>query len=117
MASWLDDLLDRGQEAKQLQHTLVASLPREVRSVWVQTRSPTGPGDCGAAEEGFYFVENGEVVMCDGPDGKPNGVSERVGAQGNPRAIASRLRRRAWEKESGASDFGRPLNYSPLGIA
>lgn len=110
MADWLDTLLDRGNEAKVTQPSEPAA-PRELRSVWVQTRSPTGPGDCGAAEEGFYFVQDGEVVMTD-EAGKPTGVSERLTVGGNARAVAARLRKRAWLKERGANDFDRPLHYS-----
>ena len=115
MASWLDELLDRGNEAKVTQ-AAPATLPREVRSVWIQTRLPA-VGDLGAASEGFYFVENGTVHMCDGPDGKPDGVSERVTVGGSERAVAGRLHRRAFEKERGEKDFDRPLNYSRMGNA
>jgi hypothetical protein len=31
--------------------------------------------------------------------------------------IAGRLKRSAWLKEAGESDFNRPLHYGPLGVA
>jgi hypothetical protein len=96
MASWLDELLDRGQEAKVTQRAEPAA--REIREVWIQTRAPSGPGDTGGCEAGWYYLENSTVVMCD-PDGKPTGLSERLTVGGNEKAVASRLRKRARTKE------------------
>jgi hypothetical protein len=56
------------------------------------------------------------LVMCS-KSGTATGQSERLEPGGNERAIASRLRRRQWTTESGASDFNRPLNYSRHGVA
>jgi len=104
MASWLDELLDRRQEAKRLE-PVAAPAQREVRSVWIQTRAPR-VGDQGGAEEGFYFVEAGEVCMCDGPDGKPlPGVRERLTVGGDARAVAGAATEKSMGKRAGLGLF------------
>jgi hypothetical protein len=118
MADWLDALFsgvqERGQEAEP-------APPRRgakplVQFVWIQTRPPAN-GDLGGCQAGHYFVENGEVVMCD-EDGKPTGLREVVTVGGDPRAVASRLTKRAWLAEQGPSGrFNRPLSYGRLGNA
>jgi hypothetical protein len=114
---WLDNLIDRGNEAaKAKQQPEPAAVPdRTVHAVWVQTRAPTGSG-LGGTEAGYYFVEGGLLVMCS-EDGTPTGKTHVLKEGENPKAIAGRLRRSAWSAEQGESDFNRPLGYSRLGNA
>jgi len=51
--------------------------------------------------------------------GTPTGASERLTTLGSERAVAARLCRRAWEKESGelVKGFNRPLHYARGGVA
>ena len=88
---------------------------KEIRSAWVTVAPPSGH-DLGSVVEAFWYVEGDTVVMCS-ESGTPLGQSERIGAGGNERAIASRLRRAAWSAESSGSDFSRPLNYPRGGVA
>jgi hypothetical protein len=78
---------------------------------------PPTNGDQGGTEAGHYYVEDGAVVMCS-EDGKPTGQSERLTVGGSDRAVASRLRKRAWlAEQTDSTRFGRPLNYSRMGNA
>lgn len=105
---WLDTLLERGEGTKQPE-----SAAPVVMIVWVQTRAPRG-GDLGACEAGHYFVQDGTLVMCS-EDGKPTGKTHALAAGETPKVIAGRFTRRAWEQ--GKSEFNRPLNYGPMGVA
>jgi hypothetical protein len=86
----------------------------EVKSVWVQTAGPIGPGDPGAAEPAFYFVSDGVLNLCD-DDGKPTRHTHQLKPSDDPCRIAGRLKRAALALTH--SDFNRRLNYQPLGIA
>jgi hypothetical protein len=90
-------------------------MPPEIHSCWVTLRGPSGH-DHGAVTEAFWTLTDGVVTMCS-ESGTPTGQTERVGAQGSDRAIASRLRRASWSSEGGASDFNRPLSYGRSGYA
>jgi hypothetical protein len=87
----------------------------KVFCVWVQTRAPSG-GDQGGCEAAYYSVADGVLTMRD-EDGKPTGQTHRLEPGEDPRKVASRLRLRAWRKESGESDFNRVLRYGSAGVA
>jgi hypothetical protein len=108
---WLDALLTPRQGTPE------HPTPNEplVQCCWIQTRPPQD-GDAGGAEAAHFYVENGTVILCS-EDGKPTGLQERLGAGGDPRAIAGRLRKRQWIKDRGESDFSRPLHYARSGNA
>jgi hypothetical protein len=110
---WLDVLLERGTEAKR-QAEPIERAPRVVLTVWVQTAPRNG--DLGRCEPGWYFVEDGVVTMCS-EDGKPTGKTHTLAKGEDPKVIAGRLRRWAWLKEAGQSDFNRPLDYARFGVA
>jgi len=112
--NWIDNLLDRGNKAKQLAAPAAAAAPPVIKSVWVMTRLPLDAGDPGAAEPGFYSVTAGVLTMHD-KDGTPTGQTHRLAAGDDERQIAGRLKRQAWSREVPA--FGRPLHYQPLGLA
>jgi transposase len=63
-----------------------------------------------------YFVADGLLTICD-ENGKPVGKPYRLNDGDEPHTIAGRLTRERWLKESGASDFNRPLNYPSIGVA
>jgi hypothetical protein len=118
--SWLDNLLDRGMQAKRQAEP--APLPfakpakprqpkREIKSVWVQTRQPRNSEDPGAVEIGHYFVADGVVTMCD-EKGKPSGKECRLGPDDDAHRSARRLMLEMWTKKRGEGDFNRPLHYS-----
>jgi hypothetical protein len=114
MANWLD-LLGANEPAAKGELIAAPSAPT-VQLVWIQTRPPAN-GDCGMTEPAHFFVDGDTVHLCS-EDGKPSGASERLTTNGSARAVAGRLRKRAWEKETGANDFNRPLgNYSRHGVA
>jgi hypothetical protein len=121
MSDWLDTLLgERGSEPAKAEPIAAAPL---VHTVWVQIRAPSGrPGDCGAVEAGWYFVQDGAVIMCSDENGKPTGQSERLTTGGNAKAVAGRLRKQAWLREQGSAGavsarFNRPLGYARSGNA
>src|SRR5215216_6710413 len=108
--TWLDTLLDRGNEAKRLAEPIAPSALKparqpkpEIETVWVQTSASLGsPGDPGAAEPAFYFVTDGLLAMCDST-GKPSGKTYRLAADDDERRIAGRLWLQVWRKDE--SDF------------
>jgi hypothetical protein len=89
---------------------------REIKSIWIQVAAPRPPDFPGAVEQGFYFVADGLLTMCD-ESGKPVGKPYRLNDGDEPHTIAGRLTRERWLKTSGASDFNRPLNYPSIGVA
>jgi hypothetical protein len=99
---WLDALERRAREATGIApvapvraiQTPTRAKP-EVKSVWVQTAAPIGPGDPGAAEPAFYFVSDGVLTLCD-EDGKPERQTHELKPDEDPRRIAGRLKRRHW---------------------
>lgn len=86
----------------------------KLEHVWIPTAQPRN-GDDGAAELGFYTVENGVLTMRD-EKGKSLGVTQALGNE-DPRVIAARLRRAMWLKTVGESNFNRPLDYPRWGLA
>jgi len=122
--SWLDNLLDRGNEAKRLADPVAARAvewpaivkrqPKsEIKTVCPQTRAPRN-GDAGECAIGYYSVSDGVLTMRD-KDGKPIGKGYRLGPGDNERVIACRLTIEAWRKIT--PDFNRPLRYSVPGVA
>lgn len=141
--SWLDTLLDRGNEAKRVEPyrahpapgrgrpiarpvirptatDVAVALPAvpkaDLKTVWVTTRQPLDDDDPGAAEPGFYSIADGVVTMHE-ESGKPTGKSQRLTDGDDPHVIARRLTREARLKEAGTSDFNRPLSYPKSGVA
>jgi hypothetical protein len=120
MANWLESAFGLGDEAEP-----IAPAPRrqppEVKSFVCVVAQPTGaPGDLGETVDCFYYVDDGVLWLCD-EHGKAGEKSHVLAAGEEPRRVASRLRREAWEREQGkiAKGFGRgqSLHYQPLGFA
>jgi hypothetical protein len=83
-------------------------------SFFITTRP--GNGSEGAAEQGWYFIKDGILKMCD-EDGNPTGRTHHISPGENPLAIAMSFRHAAWSATSAASEFNRPLRYGPSGVA
>ncbi len=120
MANWLDSLLDRSNEAKQVAEPQRAVIAKpltqrqptpEIKTVWFQTARPRDDDDPGRVEEGLYSVLDNVVRMHDS-DGKLAGVQQRLGDDENERVVAARLAKALWQKTRGESDFNRPLHYA-----
>jgi hypothetical protein len=121
MASWLEQAFGLGDEAEpEAPRRRVAP---EVKEFVCVVRQPSGaPGDLGATVDCWYFVERGLVTLCD-QQGKPltksaddhDSVSTVLAPGEEPRRVASRLRREAWQSER--SRFDRPLYYRTFGVA
>jgi hypothetical protein len=120
--NWLDTLLDRGREAKGtassdplpvLKKPAKPPVQPDIKAVSVQTAAPFGNSP-GAITVGFYSVQDDVVVVRD-ESGIPIGKRQHLRAGEDPRGVAYRLTREAWQAK--APDFNRALNYQPLGIA
>lgn len=123
MKNWLDTLFDRGLEAMESAENAAPPIAKpapEVKQVPFQTRAPRD-GDCGEIGVAYYSVTDGVVTMHDESGnvtslaGQP--IRYRLRDGEDPRHVASRFGKQAWIKACGESDFGRPINYGPLGIA
>jgi hypothetical protein len=120
--NWLDNLLDRGMEAKRAADPVAGppaiAKPREpepeIKTVCPQTRAPQRAGDPGECTIGYYSVSDGVVTMRD-ESGKATGKEYRLAPGDNERIIASRLTVEAWRKIT--PDFNRPLRYQTPGVA
>jgi hypothetical protein len=123
---WLEAAFGLGDEpdakavAEQQFTRVTKRKPVVVESVWIQTQRPSGAeGDAGSAEQGFYFVEGQMLHMCD-QHGKPTGDGCKLETGENPRAVASRLTRKAWNAENSAKErvpgFSRPLRYGAAAV-
>jgi hypothetical protein len=86
----------------------------EIQTIYITTRP--GNGSEGAAERGWYFIEDGVLTMCD-EDGFPSGRTHKLRPNDNPTAIAQSFRYEAWLASDAAKPFNRPLKYAPLGLA
>lgn len=96
-----------------------------IKSVVVTTAKPSGPGDLGQVEQGFYFVENGVLTMSD-RDGVPlrdenNGrqIATRLLPGDDEKAAAKKLtlqQYRAANRDEMAG-FGRAIRYPSRGWA
>jgi hypothetical protein len=138
--SWLDTLLDRGNEARQLETQAPTAKPEppvvgipateitgprpamtsglpgpEIKHVWFQTRAPQN-GDLGEIYPAWYSVADGVLTMHD-ETGKPTGEEYQLRAGEDPHMAAGRLGRNAWIKARGETDFNRPLGYARSGNA
>lgn len=95
----------------------------EIKHVVVATRNPT-PGhrnDVGSAEEGYFFVSDGVLTMCD-VKGSPlrddhagNRITHRLLDGENERVIASRFVLSRWRAANGGDDmagFNAPIHYA-----
>lgn len=119
---WLDNLYQRGAQAKQQSEPearpVAPRIPRprpKLERVWIQTAAPRDSGDPGAAEIGYYTVQDGILTMRD-ENGKATGLSQELRPGDDPKRVAGRLARAAWAQEASKSDFNRPLHYQPFGM-
>jgi hypothetical protein len=107
MANWLEAALGLGDEAEP-----IAPPPRqppEVKSFWVVVAQPTGaPGDLGETVVCHYIVTDGVLWLCD-QHGKGGYKPHVLAAGEEPRRVASRLRREAWNGENGRTAFNRSI--------
>jgi hypothetical protein len=115
MANWLEAAFGIPDAAEPIAPPKPRQKP-EVKYISVVVAQPGGaPGDLGETVDAWYFVEHGDVTLCDAK-GKPlSSDDDRVRfratlADGDdPRAVAYRLRRRAWLAENPRSAFDQPL--------
>jgi hypothetical protein len=115
MANWLEAAFGLGEEAEPI--ALPPRQPPEVKSFWCVVAQPTGaPGDFGETTPCHYIVTDGVLSLCDEHGKTSEAKPYRLAVSENERAVASRLRRAAWQREEGLSAFNRPLRYRPLGI-
>jgi hypothetical protein len=114
MTNWLEAAFGVGDVAEP-----IAPQPRqapEIKSFVCVVAQPSGaPGDLGETVDCYYVVSDGVVRLCD-ERGNVDGKSQVLAAGEEPRRVASRLRRAAWQNESGRTAFDRPLHYRPLGL-
>src|SRR3954451_1037016 len=116
--SWLDTLLDRGNETKGRAEPPPAAVtpakprraPLEIKLVWFQTAAPHNRNQ-GAVEAAYYSVANGMLTICD-QNGRPTGNEYVLVSGADARRVAGRLAREAWVKATGTSDFNRPLHFA-----
>ncbi len=92
----------------------------KVHETFVQIARPSGHGDMGTIEEGFYIIDGGEVILTD-PKGAPL-ASGRIGVgyvaklgNENHVDVARRLIWRRYRATKGGADFNRPLRYPDAG--
>ena len=115
---WLESSFGLGSEVEPA--ATPAMPPRQapkIQSCWVVTRQPSHEGDTGSTIPCHWYVDEGTVVLCD-ERGKATGEERRLEKGDNARAIAMRLRRQAWDRDSERSAFhSRPLRYEPSGVA
>jgi hypothetical protein len=79
--------------------------------VWTTVRLPNDDGsDPGEIREGWYSVEDGEIVLT---DSKHKYITSRALGDQNPADLAKQLLREARAPE----DFNRRLDYPKLGVA
>jgi hypothetical protein len=85
-----------------------------VERVRIQTRAPRGT-DPGAIEEGWYFIEDGSVVLST-EKGIPidrHRFTRKVRAGEDARAVAA-VMLRSWKKPK-SGDFNRQIRYPRVG--
>jgi hypothetical protein len=115
MVNWLESAFGIGDASEP-----VAAVPQprekpEIKSLVCVVRNPGAPGDLGETVDAWYFIEHGTVTLCDAggqPMTKADGdsyYSAPLAPDANPRTVAYRLRRTAWQSER--SPFDRPLYY------
>ncbi len=116
---WLDTLQRRGEQARGEPEPVrqIVSAPRpqpEIKSVFVETRRPYGPGDTGAGVAVFYSVQDGVLTIRD-EGGKPKKTYFLKDGE-DPRHAAHRIGRSSLI-DADPIGFNRPLNLPPLSIA
>jgi hypothetical protein len=117
MANWLEAAFGLGDEAEPVALPPTPRQAPEVVSFWCVVAQPSGaPGDLGETVVCFYYVDNGVLWLCD-EKGKGGDKPHVLGSGEEPRRVASRLRREAWQSEEGRSAFNRPLHYRTFGVA
>jgi hypothetical protein len=94
-----------------------------IKSVVVTTAKPSGPGDLGQVAEGYYFVENGTLTMCN-EEGVPlrdentGRIAMKLLHGEDEKGLAKRLtlqQHRAANRDEMAG-FHRPIRYRNLGF-
>jgi hypothetical protein len=105
-----------GQVGSKQEIVSARSAP-EVQSFWCVVAQPSGaPGDLGETVPCHFYIDDGALWLCDekgnGGDNKPHVLKRGE----EPRRVASRLQREAWQRENGLTAFNRPLCYRPLGL-
>lgn len=83
---------------------------KEIHRLVIPVLPQSRSAPSGVAAEGFYFVQDGKVHMCD-EHGTRTGDGQDLGHGDNPRVIAGRMIKRIWEDGQG-SDFDRPLGHA-----
>ena len=125
MANWLEAAFGLGEEAEPIAPPPKPRQAPEVKGFICVVAQPTGaPGDLGETVDSWYYVKSGMVTLCD-RHGRPitksaddrGSLSAVLAPNDEPRRVASRLRRAAWQKEEGRSAFDRPLHYQPFDVA
>jgi len=114
MANWLEAAFGLGDEPEPI---APPSRPRqaapEVDSFWCVVAQPSGaPGDLGETVPCSYYVEDGVLRLCD-EDGE--GKRHVLAPGDDPRRVASRLRREAWQREKPAFDRLINQHAAPYG--
>jgi hypothetical protein len=117
MANWLEAAFGLGDEAEPAPRPTPRCQKPEVKYISVVVAQPTGaPGDLGETVDCHYVVTDGVLWLCD-EHGKTGEKHHVLAAGEEPRRVASRLRRAAWQSEPGRSAFNRPLYYRPFVVA
>jgi hypothetical protein len=112
MANWLEAAFGLGDEAEPAAPPPAPRQAPEVKSFWCVVAQPTGaPGDLGETVACHYIVTDGVLCLCD-ENGKGGDRPHVLAAGEEPRRVASRLRREAWQKEPGRSAFDRSMHQS-----
>jgi hypothetical protein len=97
----------------------------DVRQVTVITRNPSGSGDGGSCEYGWYVVDEGVLTMTD-KDGAPlrnentgQKITHHLAPGENEKGVAKRLRLKIYrdERPDEMAGFNRPIRYPKWGGA
>jgi hypothetical protein len=99
---------------------------RDVRQVTVITRNPSGSGDGGSCEDGWYTVDEDGVLTMTDKDGAPlrnantgQKITHRLAPDENEKGVAKNLRLKMFrdERHDEMAGFNRPLRYQRTGLA
>jgi hypothetical protein len=96
-----------------------------IKSVIVITGNPSGKGDLGTCEQGWYKVSDGILTMtdCDGKSLRDENTGRRIELRVLPgddeKALAKRLTLKAYRTEhrDEMAGFHRPIRYPKTGLA
>lgn len=115
MTNWLEAAFGLGEEAEPIAPRPKPRQAPEVQSFWCVVAQPRGaPGDLGETVACHYVVADGVLRLCD-EHGKGNGRRHTLADHEEPRRIASRLRREAWQRERPAFDRALYQSAAPYG--